>query len=424
MQMLQQFLGEQGARYAFYALTFVALLVAVLVIWVLIRKALGDRLNFSDKPDRRGRAPRLGITESFSVDRQGRRLVMVRRDNVEHLVMIGGPNDVVIETNVVRGERPVVSRSEQRTAEPELIPALALQAPEPAPVPAPPAPVPARPLPPSQPLPAAPRPVPPPIAVPAMKSPEISAPEVKAPEVKAPEFRTPVSASPIPAPPAPTPSTPASPAIAPPDAKSIAEKAKELAKAMAPVAAADSAPSEKPAVKPAMSFAERVKSSLPFGGGAKAEKAAAVEKPAEVAKPEIPAVELPKAAEMKTVAPPAETMPKLGSEADIRAKIDDVLRVKETVRPAVLEAPPPVFRNIPPPPVLAPVITPAASAPPAPAAPKAPPPPVEPSAPVPAAAPAPVTAAPSPAKSTSKNPFDSLEEEMAKLLGRAPDGKG
>jgi hypothetical protein len=31
---------------------------------------------------------------------------------------------------------------------------------------------------------------------------------------------------------------------------------------------------------------------------------------------------------------------------------------------------------------------------------------------------------PAPEKAAAKNPFDSLEEEMAKLLGRAPDGKG
>jgi hypothetical protein len=32
-----------------------------------------------------------------------RKLVLIRRDNVEHLVMIGGPSDVVIEPNIVRG---------------------------------------------------------------------------------------------------------------------------------------------------------------------------------------------------------------------------------------------------------------------------------------------------------------------------------
>src|SRR5213083_2225871 len=33
---------------------------------------------------------------------QRRRLVLVRRDNVEHLLMIGGPSDIVVEQNIVR----------------------------------------------------------------------------------------------------------------------------------------------------------------------------------------------------------------------------------------------------------------------------------------------------------------------------------
>ena len=49
----------------------------------------------------RGRQPRLAVIEYATVDAR-RRLLLVRRDNVEHLVMIGGPTDVVIEQNIVR----------------------------------------------------------------------------------------------------------------------------------------------------------------------------------------------------------------------------------------------------------------------------------------------------------------------------------
>jgi len=49
----------------------------------------------------RGRQPRLGVVDYASVDGR-RRLLLLRRDNVEHLVMIGGPTDVVVETNIVR----------------------------------------------------------------------------------------------------------------------------------------------------------------------------------------------------------------------------------------------------------------------------------------------------------------------------------
>jgi len=49
----------------------------------------------------RGRQPRLAVIEYATVDAR-RRLLLVRRDNVEHLMMIGGPSDVVVEANIVR----------------------------------------------------------------------------------------------------------------------------------------------------------------------------------------------------------------------------------------------------------------------------------------------------------------------------------
>jgi hypothetical protein len=49
---------------------------------------------FRQKPE-----PRLGVTEQAVVDSR-RRLVLIRRDGVEHLIMTGGPVDVVIETGI------------------------------------------------------------------------------------------------------------------------------------------------------------------------------------------------------------------------------------------------------------------------------------------------------------------------------------
>jgi hypothetical protein len=45
--------------------------------------------------------PRLAVIDAAAVDGR-RRLVLVRRDNVEHLLMIGGPTDIVVEPNIVR----------------------------------------------------------------------------------------------------------------------------------------------------------------------------------------------------------------------------------------------------------------------------------------------------------------------------------
>ena len=63
----------------------------------------------------RGRQPRLAVIDYASVDGR-RRLILVRRDNVEHLLMIGGPTDVVVEPNIVRAT--AASRVEVPAARP------------------------------------------------------------------------------------------------------------------------------------------------------------------------------------------------------------------------------------------------------------------------------------------------------------------
>jgi flagellar protein FliO/FliZ len=65
--------------------------------WAVRRFGAG-RLGGSNA---RGRQPRLAVIDHASVDAR-RRLILVRRDNVEHLLMIGGPTDVVVEANIVR----------------------------------------------------------------------------------------------------------------------------------------------------------------------------------------------------------------------------------------------------------------------------------------------------------------------------------
>lgn len=84
------------------AVTFFSLFVAVLVLFgggvLLVRRFAGNRLGANSNG---GRMPRLAVTYAAVVDNR-RKLVLVRRDNVEHLVMIGGPSDIVVETNIVR----------------------------------------------------------------------------------------------------------------------------------------------------------------------------------------------------------------------------------------------------------------------------------------------------------------------------------
>jgi flagellar protein FliO/FliZ len=78
--------------------SFVAVLALIgLAAW-LVRRFAGNRLGANTN---RGRMPRLAVIDAAAVDGR-RRLVLVRRDNIEHLLMIGGPTDIVVEPNIVR----------------------------------------------------------------------------------------------------------------------------------------------------------------------------------------------------------------------------------------------------------------------------------------------------------------------------------
>jgi hypothetical protein len=84
------------------AVTFILAFVAVLALiglaaW-LVRRFAGNRLGANTN---RGRMPRLAVIDAAAVDGR-RRLVLVRRDTIEHLLMIGGPTDIVVEPNIVR----------------------------------------------------------------------------------------------------------------------------------------------------------------------------------------------------------------------------------------------------------------------------------------------------------------------------------
>src|SRR6202789_2074026 len=107
-------------------------------IAALIVLALVYRLTFAHRlrvPGGRTRQPRLGLVDAFSLDGQ-RQLVLIRRDNIEHLVMIGGPNDVLVESQI---NRAVVPARESNLASPLLVPSAPVRRTEPAALPASPA---------------------------------------------------------------------------------------------------------------------------------------------------------------------------------------------------------------------------------------------------------------------------------------------
>ena len=93
--------GVFGTEMPFVVKFFLAFLLVLGLIGVGawgLRRFTSGRLGGAGT---RGRQPRLGVIDYASVDAR-RRLILVRRDNVEHLLMIGGPTDVVVEANIVR----------------------------------------------------------------------------------------------------------------------------------------------------------------------------------------------------------------------------------------------------------------------------------------------------------------------------------
>lgn len=66
--------------------------------WLARRAGLGSAL----KP---GRKRRLALVEALPVDGK-RRLVLVRRDGKEHLLLVGGGTDVIVEGDIAADSAP------------------------------------------------------------------------------------------------------------------------------------------------------------------------------------------------------------------------------------------------------------------------------------------------------------------------------
>src|SRR5262247_1713446 len=95
--MFETLFGSEMPLAARFFIAFLIVLALIgLTAW-LVRRFGASRLGTTA----RGRQPRLAVIDAATVDGR-RRLVLVRRDNIEHLLMIGGPTDIVVESNIVR----------------------------------------------------------------------------------------------------------------------------------------------------------------------------------------------------------------------------------------------------------------------------------------------------------------------------------
>lgn len=375
MQKLVEKLGfsESMASAVLWVGLSLLLLVVVVMLALWLVRTLRPSLNINGGA-RGGRPQRLAVTDAFPLDRDGRKLVIVRRDNTEHLLLIGGPNDLLVEGNITRHDRaarglPRVGESEGEDT------AAAIPAPMQAPMPAPQVSLPANFVQAPQPAAApqaslaAPRMddferallAPKPVARPAP-------PVVPAASIPAP----PVAPKPVFAPPVFTP--PAAPVPPPQPAQEVVRE--EVAATAPPVLTLESLLPEAVPVPP----------------------------------------EAPKA---EPVAPPAAPAPapRAPAMSEMARRLNEALQkpMSGTLRP-------PFNRSIPPAPPTA-----GASATPmppvSPVAPPAPPAPAPEPLPSPAETMTQADMLPTPADAPPKADMDLLEEEMARLLGRPAQSK-
>ncbi|TIY05746.1 MAG: hypothetical protein E5V22_06130 [Mesorhizobium sp.] len=95
MQWLDSVAGPGYAAAILWTFVALVLLVIILLIIKLVRN-----LTFGTfVAGGRNRKTRLAVMDATAVDSH-RRLVLVRRDDIEHLLLIGGPTDVVVERDI------------------------------------------------------------------------------------------------------------------------------------------------------------------------------------------------------------------------------------------------------------------------------------------------------------------------------------
>lgn len=110
--MLDDIAGAYGSRFFLAAGGVgIGLLVLIGILWVLRNRAPSPFVRGG-----KNRQPRLQVLDAAAVDAR-RRLVLVRRDGIEHLIMIGGPTDIVIESGISDSTRAGATTSiEAQTA--------------------------------------------------------------------------------------------------------------------------------------------------------------------------------------------------------------------------------------------------------------------------------------------------------------------
>jgi len=112
--LLLNFVSQETLPTAQMAVWVVLAVLAVLFVIYILRKLTRPRFAGGS----RSKKARLAITDAARVDEHGRSVVLLRRDDVEHLLLIGGPNDLVIESNIRKFDADNSSQARSAQSQP------------------------------------------------------------------------------------------------------------------------------------------------------------------------------------------------------------------------------------------------------------------------------------------------------------------
>ena len=112
-EWLNGIVGEAIAPYAEIAIALLIVFLLIALLFRIIKAFTGGRFGGINQN-------RLGIIEGMALEGK-RRLVIVRRDNVEHLLLIGGENDLVIEQGIQRQAAKASATTKAMTTPPPAV---------------------------------------------------------------------------------------------------------------------------------------------------------------------------------------------------------------------------------------------------------------------------------------------------------------
>lgn len=94
--MFEEIIAQYGTKFVIATAAVLLGLACLALVLLIVRRRPSSPFIRGG----RNRQPRLSVLDAAAVDTR-RRLVLVRRDDVEHLLMIGGPTDIVVESRIV-----------------------------------------------------------------------------------------------------------------------------------------------------------------------------------------------------------------------------------------------------------------------------------------------------------------------------------